>query len=695
MKFKKTLIFSCLVLAFCFSGIAQEKMTRLVEKESRDSVRFSEKVEEVTVTAFHAPYRLFDAPAPVHLIVSDQLEAGSAFTPVEALNHVPGILMHHGTLNTNRLTIRGIGSRTPYGTNKIKSYFGEIPVTGGDGETTLEDIDNQFVQKVEIIKGPSSSLYGAGLGGAILFYPKTSGSSMVQGQITRAGFNTWKNTLSAGFVHKKLNTFISGSALNSDSYRENNSTNRINVMCHSDYAISNSINISALVKMTRMKAYIPSSIDMDTYLKSPEKAAASWNEVKGYEEYIKGQLGLSVGITPTSHTRISVAVFGNFRIADELRPFNLLHENSEYFGWRGYFRKMWETGPLKISATSGLEFFRENYDWSTLLEQEGKRLLSDNDEHRAYENLFIQMEMSFWEKLFLSTGINGNYTRFRYRDLFPEDADLSGNHAYSPVFSPRFGASYPISELFSFFGNVSHGFSVPSFEETLFPEGEINPGIKPESGWSAETGLRVELSGKFRATVSYYRVYIRNLLVARRTGEDAYVGVNAGKSLHPGLEAEMKWVVINPGSLPSLVVNGNVTRANYRFQHFIDEENNYSGNLLPGTARTTWLLGGNLRFTKNLDIRGWHRYTGEMPVDDANSAFTDPYGLSNIEIRYAKAAGPLHAELKAGVENIFNVKHIAMLAVNAPAFGIASPRYYYPGNPRNYFLSLQIRWGGF
>src|SRR5690554_2946896 len=134
----------------------------------------SEKIDEVTVTAFRTPYNLLNIPAPVNLISPAQLEAGSALTPVEALNQVPGVLMHHGTLSTNRLTIRGIGSRSPYGSNKVKAYWGEIPLTGGDGETVLEDLENYAIQRIEVIKGPSSSLYGAGLGGTILFQPKHS-----------------------------------------------------------------------------------------------------------------------------------------------------------------------------------------------------------------------------------------------------------------------------------------------------------------------------------------------------------------------------------------------------------------------------------------------------------------------------------------------------------------------------------------
>jgi iron complex outermembrane recepter protein len=678
---------------FPFSGKAQNSFpVDSVKKTMQDTTALSGKIDEVTVTAFRTPYNLFNTPAPINLIVPIQLETGSAFTPVEALNQVPGVLMHHGTLATNRLTIRGIGSRTPYATNKIKAYFGEIPLTSGDGETTLEDLENSSIQRVEIIKGPSSSLYGAGLGGTILFHPKSVRNDFVRYQTTVASFNTYKNTLSAGISQNKLDIFALGSVLNSQGFRENNATNRANLMLHSGYAVSEKVNLEALIKLTKMKAFIPSSIDLNTFRESPEKAAANWKGIQGYEAYTKGQMGLSMNILPSQQSKISLAAFGSFREADEPRPFNLLLENSHYLGWRGYYQRTIDGETAKITFTSGLEFFRENYNWSTWSNNNPDEVLSDNNEKRSYENLFIQMESNFQEKLFLSAGINGNLTRFDYIDNYRGDGDKSGKRSYKPVISPRVGANYRLSNAVSFFGNTSHGFSTPSFEETLLPEGQINTDIKPESGWSIEAGMRADWNNRLRATVSYYRIYIKNLLVARRTGEDAYVGVNAGKSLHPGLEAELRWAVLNPGSYPSLTVNGNATLANYHFQDFVDGDHDYSGNLLPGTTKTTWLLAGDFQPVKNIGIRAWHRFTGKMPVNDANTAFTDPYGISNIEFKYTGNRGPLQLEVKAGVQNIFDINYAAMLAVNAPAFGSSQPRYYYPGNPRNYFVSILIGW---
>lgn len=695
MKLHILLILIALTSLFPFAGIARKTVpVDSIKNTLQDTTALSGEIDEVTITAFRTPYNLRNTPAPVNLIIPMQMETGSALTPVEALNQVPGVFMHSGTIATNRLTIRGIGSRTPYATNKIKAYFGEIPLTSGDGETVLEDLENSSIQRVEVIKGPSSSLYGAGLGGTILFHPKSVRNDFARYQSTFASFNTYKNTLSAGIKQNRLDVFVLGSVLNSQGFRENNATNRANLTLHSGYSVSEKTELEVLIKLTKMKAFIPSSIDLNTFFESPEKAAANWLGIRGYEAYTKGQMGLSMNISPTSQSKISLAAFGSLREADEPRPFNLLLENSDYLGWRGYYQRTVDGEHADITLTSGLEFFRENYNWSTWSNSNPEEVLSDNNEKRSYENLFIQMEANFRDKLFLSAGINGNLTRFDYIDNFKADGDKSGKRSYQPVLSPRIGVNYQISNAISFFGNASHGFSTPSFEETLFPEGQINPDIKPEAGWNLEAGMRADWNNRLRATISYYRIYIKNLLVARRTGEDAYVGVNAGKSLHPGLEAELRWVVLNPGSFPSLTVNGNTTLSNYHFQDFVDGDNNYSGKLLPGTTQTTWLLAGDFQPVKNIGLRAWHRFTGKMPVNDGNTDFTDSYGLTNIELRYTGRTGSLNLEIKAGVQNIFDVHYASMLAVNAPAFGTAQPRYYYPGNPRNYFVSVLLGWRG-
>ena len=153
---------------------------------------------------------------------------------------------------------------------------------------------------------------------------------------------------------------------------------------------------------------------------------------------------------------------------------------------------------------------------------------------------------------------------------------------------------------------------------------------------------------------------------------------------------ELKWNVLNPESYPSLNLSANATFANYHFKDFVDEGVDYSGNLLPGTAKTTYYIGAFFNKSKNITISAWHRFTGKMPLDDGNTGFSDGFGITNAELRYRGKSNKLRLELKGGVQNVFDVHYAGMLAVNAPSFGGRSPRYYYPGNPRNYYLSLLI-----
>ena len=125
---------------------------------------------DLIISGFHINDSLQTVPAAVSVIANLQRNNNADIAPL--LNTLPGVQMQSGALNTNRISIRGIGARTTYGTNKIRAFYGSIPLTTGDSETTIEDIDLEVINKVEVIKGPFSSIYGAGLGGAILIDPK-------------------------------------------------------------------------------------------------------------------------------------------------------------------------------------------------------------------------------------------------------------------------------------------------------------------------------------------------------------------------------------------------------------------------------------------------------------------------------------------------------------------------------------------
>ncbi|HKJ43450.1 MAG TPA: TonB-dependent receptor [Sunxiuqinia sp.] len=647
-------------------------------------------VEAVTVHAFHYESRLQNTPGSIAIISPSQLQQNTMHPINTVLNQVPGVYMQSGSLNTNRLTIRGVGSRSPYASNKIRAYFAGIPLTNGVGETTVEDLNQSVLSKVEVIKGPASGFYGSGLGGTLLFEAVHPTQSWLSANYGAASYQTDQFNGEVALAGKKNSNLLAIEKLNSDGYRENNQTDRFNLnyVGHYEFA-SNEINI--IVNHTELMAYIPSSLDLQTYTNSPEKAASSWAETKGYENYGKNLVGASIKSHWGNNWQSTIALFGQNRNSKELRPFNLLKENSRYGGGRFVFEKKIEGPKANWKFTLGNESFFEKYDWSTFENgnrQQGAQL-SDNLEHRNYFNVFGQADYQPSNKLKFSAGANINQTAYHYTDLFLADGDQSGNYTFKLIVSPRLAFNYSLTKRHSIYAQVSHGFSPPSLEETLMPDGSRNPNIQPETGWNFEVGSRGYLFERFYYDLSAYYMRIRNLLVARRVGEDAYMGINSGQTAHPGVEYFMQYRWPASGNWKNkLSFNGSFTP--YYFVHFLDGETDYSGNELTGVPRHTNNLSYQLSWKQTITFQMRYRHVGRMPLRDDNSVYSDAYSLLSANLQYEKGMGRFRLKTILTGNNLTNEHYSSMVLINANSFGGNAPRYYYPGMPINFGLQVKL-----
>jgi iron complex outermembrane receptor protein len=184
---------------------------------------------------------------------------------------------------------------------------------------------------------------------------------------------------------------------------------------------------------------------------------------------------------------------------------------------------------------------------------------------------------------------------------------------------------------------------------------------------------------------------VKNLLVAQRTGEDEYMGINAGGTDHPGVEARIDYRIINrPDWSSYLRVNATATR--YRFAEFIDRGNDYAGNKLTGTPdlMTNWMLESTHK--KGFFLNLHYLTVGRMPMRDDNSVYSDAYELFNVMAGYEKTFKNLSIGLSSGIQNLLDEHYASMILINATAMGNQPPRYYYPGLPRNYKAQVSLRY---
>ncbi len=641
-------------------------------------------------------------PGAISLITPKELKRDNDLSIAPVLNRVPGVYMQSGALNTSRITFRGIGARSLYGTTKIKAYLGNIPLTNGNGETSIDDLDLTTLRSIEIIRGPASVIYGAGLGGTLILHPENGTSQVKQlSQQTETGsFGLLRNVTSLNTENNKAFLSLSYNNTTSDGYRENNHYNRNGLFLSGHYEADEKNSIDFVAIYNAVRSQIPSSIDSTTYADNPRAAAANWLKTKGYEHYHHLLSGITLNhvFNPVIETHISL--FTRFGNNDEMRPFNILEENNQLMGTRSIVQFNPRGLKKQLRITAGVEYMNERAIYATYanLNGEGVRdsITSDNREVRSYTNFFINTAYSITPAMLLTAGLNLNHTSYDYTDWYLADGnDMSGTYSFDYILSPRIAINYKVNSNLSFYGAASQGFSPPTLSETLTPDGRINPDIKPEQGWNYESGMRGSF---FRQSlsldISLYTMQIKDLLVAKRIGPDAFVGVNAGKTAHTGLETTARFSpnklqTWNSNMTPSIFISYLYTH--YRFVDFSEKGQNFSGNQLTGVPKDMLSAGIDVNtfsgFYGSLTIQ----HTGSMPMRDDNSIFSSPYSLLNGKLGYRRTLfNKINLDLYAGINNIFNEKYASMILVNAPSFGDSAPRYYYPGLPRNYYVSMKV-----
>jgi iron complex outermembrane receptor protein len=663
------------------------------QEKPRDSV--PEQIEQIIISRYHINDSLMNAPASVGIVSETDLQRGNYTDIVPAINMVSGVFMQSGAFNTNRISIRGIGARTPFGTNKIRAFYGSIPLTSGDSETTIEDINTENIGQIEIIKGPLSSLYGAGLGGAILISPQIfqGFGSKASVSATFGSFGTIKNNYNYAYNSERSNININFHKLESDGWRQNSAYLREGVTIAGELLRSEKGQLTYLANYTYMKAFIPSSISREMFEENPQAAAPTWLASQGYEQY-KSYLG-GIGYDVDFGTiRNSTSIFVNVRDSNEPRPFDILKQNNVGYGVRtqfsaatGFFGKM-------ANFILGGEYFRDGFKgriFENLYQDnngngslQGEKL-TVTEQDRKFFNAFLQMRIPIINKLELQAGVNMNRTEFRLDNVFPTEAASSAKYAYDVIWSPQVSLLYKPDKLSTIHFSASRGFSLPSVEETLTATGTINTSIKPENGYNVEMGGKFYLLNKHLFTdFSLYRMKINDLLVARRIGDDQYVGVNAGETLHQGMEAALRYSG-NISKKLTLEAFVSASFGKYEFLDFVDAENDFSGNELTGVPDTK--VGGGII----LGISGAYfsadmMYVDDIPMNDANTEFSDSYSVLNLKAGYRlQASEKLLLHFAAGVNNVADEHYASMVLVNATAPPNAAPRYFYPGLPANYY----------
>lgn len=703
---KKPSVFTIAFTIIWHSALAMTQHPEINQPDSLRKIPTSSEIllPEVLIEAYNHTGTLSTIPGSLSVRSKTDISNASYPSLLPLLNTIPGVLVHHGTFNTNRIVIRGIGARVPFTTGRIRAYFDEVPLTNGSGFSLAEYIDPVFADQVQVIKSPASGAYGSGLGGTLRIRSKSAEEykPSLLAEVQAGAFEMINATLALEEKRGRHSLRIAYGRGSMEGYRQNNRMQRqtTGIIWHFAPSAKHQLHMKLIANET--KAQIPSSIDSLTFHTTPRSAAPSWLKTKGYEKgrRILGALG---------HTYLrgeaklfKTSLFFNISGESEVRPFDMFDEKRRLAGIKSTLNHRFTNGPLLVDGSTGIEAFAEKVNFNNLQNINGEGTpgnpISNNEELINAIAFFAQLNASIGAKQ-LNAGLSVQQTAVDFENFSHiSQKRLQGTYKTGWIVSPRIGINHSFSDRNNIYLSVNHGYSPPALTETLNTDGTINPAIKPEKSLTWDAGWRGSLKDS-RAwfDVAAYYMHITDLLVAERIGDDAWIGRNAGKARHYGLEAELKTVLYGlraPASTSPLPIHQvqfhlNAQAGRYIFTEYIDRGIDRSGKQIPGIPQVSMNLMLQIQAYRGLFFNPSVFYSGRMPLNDGNTGFSEPFTLVNLRTGLKKTVKKTIAEIYLQANNLTSRHYASMILVNAP--GLRNQRYYYPGLPLHFYGGIIIR----
>lgn len=641
------------------------------------------------------------APYPVSVAAGPELRRGTggAFLE-ETLRALPGLQIQNrfNLASAERLVIRGFGSRAQFGIRGVRVLVDGIPATLPDGQTALDHFDPGTVGRAELLRGPGAALYGNAAGGVLhlrSLAPPASGTEVsAEAGGGSFGLSTWHGALSGRTGD--LGYRVSVSRMAFDGFRTDPLAADGGVFGGATRSIVNAGltlpagagTLRVVVNGLDMEADNPGSLSR-ALLDEGDRQAFRFNVIQKTREDIRqGQLGATWS-GPLGALDGEVSAWGIRRDFLGAIPPAIVTFDRTALGARAIFRGTQETSAGTLTVGGGVEAELQRDDrrnWENDGGERGAETLAQDEEVRS-TGLFFQGRLDVSEAFALSGGLRFDRFSFDATDTFLSDGSDDSGARSMDAWSPSVGiVARPAPEV-ELFASLASAFQTPTTTElSNRPNGAggFNAELDPTRAWTVEGGVRARLGAAWTGEATLFRTSLSDELVPFEVpsapGRSFFR--NAGSSHHTG------WEVAADGRLaPGVSVRVAYTRVDARFDTYLVDGDDFSGNRIPGLS--PYRVDGRLGLERGrayAEVRGL--YADAVPVNDANAATSPAYFVGDVRAGLdGYELGDLAVSPWVALQNVFDRRYNASVVVNA--FG---GRFFEPGPGRTVRLGAAVTW---
>ncbi|MPS92379.1 TonB-dependent receptor [Comamonas sp.] len=669
------------------------------------------QLSEVTVRSTLQPSALEQTPASVTVIDGERMRSRNLQVNLsESLSAVPGLQLQNrqNYAQDLQLSIRGFGARSTFGVRGIQIYVDGIPSTMPDGQGQTNNIDIASLERVEVLRGPYSALYGNASGGVINAYTERGeGAPSVESSFALGSDGQKRLGLKAKGETNGIGYVLSASRFLTDGYRAQSAADKNLFNARIDVKPDEYSQLTLVANHVDIDARDPGGITPKDWATDPKAVASnpllydSRKSVKQtqagltYERELGG--GQALRLMAYAGQREMMQFQSTPKVSQTGYRGGVIGLKRDYGGIDARWSGKYELGSGSLGLIAGLSANTVREDRQGYKNFVGNQLgvVGElvRDERNTLTSIdpYLQASWAFAPRWKLDAGLRWSNVQFQSRDHFLADKDDSGNAGFHKLL-PVVSLQHELNQDTHVYASLGRGMETPTFNEISYRPGPnplpgLNFGLKPAVSTSAELGIKQRfnvagLRGDWSAALFQTQTDDEIVVASNDNGRASYQ--NAGKTRRRGMELSgSTWLV------PQLRLNGALTLLDARLRSgYCDSKGQDcipAGKRIAGTARHLGYLG--LEWLAATDWRvglDW-RHVGRIAADDLNTVYAPSYNVASLSVGYTRRLGAWKLSAFARVDNLTDKNYVGSVIVNE-----GNGRYYEPAPGRQWMAGTSL-----
>jgi iron complex outermembrane receptor protein len=660
---------------------------------------FAQQQGEVVVTATRVGQPSLEIPASIDRVYAEEIREGRPQVNLsESMGRVPGITVSNRQNYAQDLQIssRGFGARSTFGVRGIRLISDGIPASMPDGQGQASTFDLGSAERIEVLRGPFSSLYGTSAGGVINVVTEDGPVVPTLDVGVHAGsYDTWRGALKFGGQWGALDAVGDLSRFSTDGYRDHSAAVRDQLNAKGRIALGDASRLTLVATSLRQpETQDPLGLTATQVAQNPRQVvpqAIQFNTRKTIEH---DQAGATFEHVFSAQHRLQASGWLGTRFVEQFLAFQgstpattsggVVNLDRQFGGGAlRFFSELQLAGkPLRLSVGAEYERMAERRRGYENLNGVAGALRRDEDDTVSSTGAYAQAEWRFAERWSAHLGVRATQVSFESVDHYiaPGNPDDSGTKDYSAA-TPVAGLLFRLDPATSLYANFGRGFETPTFAELAYqnpPATGLNFALEAAESRHVEIGAKLVRAGAWRGNVALFDIETENEIVTDQSSGGRTTFRNAGRTQRRGLELAAESLLAGPWE----------ARAAYTCLDavFADAFNLVAaGNRLPGVPEHQFYAEGAWRYAPaGLRVGAEFLYRSKVAANDVNSEFAPSFGVVNVILGLEQRGSRWRLSEFLRIDNVGDRAYIGSVVVND-----ANGRFYEPAPQRSMLLGMQ------